>query len=383
MPTFSYKGLNSQGQMIHGTYVATHVDLVRNMLQSQNIIPLKIKETRSKKISLKRVFEKQDLCFLFHYLHQMMHAGLTLPDALESFLAYAPKNKLNFCMRDVLSEIQSGGNLYTSLMKRRTLFPAIIFPLLSNAHTQGTLTQTCAHIEKHLKWHMDMEKKTKSAFAYPIFLLIFSFLLMGAVIFWFAPHLLDLLNSMGIKSHNMSLRAILWLSRHTDFLIYGILTLLCFGLLISTGPVKSRFSSFLGYHTFLKGIYLEQIATLLESGLPLQTCLLELKEEYAHTQNNQLIQEIGVGKTLISGLSETKFLAPPLIHLLELGEKSTDLPSALRLVASFLTESYYLAIEKLIFWTQPVLLLMIGLIFIGILHATLFPLYESFSLLHF
>ena len=212
------------------------------------------------------------------------------------------------------------------------------------------------------------------------------------------PHLENYLELLGVKEKPLALQSLIALTKGIQDYGYS----LCFILFSFVGTITlfCRFSvSFLkkiqgivfstpGLGKVKKGLLIGNFLQTLSILLGQKLDLLKSLEKAIDTVPNQLLQEklslvpdaLRRGDSLSKAFRETSLFSPFALRLIQLGEESGNLESLLEKIAKIELKNILKYLYSLLAWTQPLLIIIIGLVMIWIVTATVVPLYDSLAL---
>lgn len=400
MILFRYRALNSEGHYQTGDWFGTSSKALYSHLQKQNLQLISSKVVQKKPWYSFATFHTntQELIDFCIHMEQLDKVKMPLTESI-LLLASSVKNRsFKAILYDIHQSITEGFLLSEACSIHSRVFDSIFVQCLSVAEKTGTLGQAFQHLQRHLSWKKDQHTKLKQTLRYPLILSSILLLLMAFMVVFVTPHLEDYLEILGVKERPLALKALIALASTVQsygaviFLAFFILSTSCF-IFCKTSPaflkITQRFLFFIpGWGKIKKelliGNFLQTLSILLNQKLDL---LLSL-EKAIDTIPNQFLKEnlsfvphsIERGLLLSNAFRETAMFSPFVLRLTQLGEESGSLGYLLDQTAKIQLRNTLKQLHSLLAWTEPVLIIIIGIVMMWIVAATVVPLYDNLAL---
>jgi MSHA biogenesis protein MshG len=185
MPTFSYKGRNSTGQLVEGVLEGASSGAVADLLLGQGLTPVAIHETKAKAGASKKSasagmnitlikpkVEHVDLLLFSRQLHTLLKAGVPIMRALGGL----QESAINPAMRDVIASIreglEGGRELSQALARHPRVFSPFYISMVRVGEATGLLEEIFFRLFEHMEFERYMREQVKSALRYPMFVVI-------------------------------------------------------------------------------------------------------------------------------------------------------------------------------------------------------------------
>lgn len=112
------------------------------------------------------------------------------------------------------------------------------------------------------------------------------------------------------------------------------------------------------------------LGSMLDSGLTMLNALEVVKSVLQNRQAEQIMDDVKTqvrrGRNLSEPLRESGMFPPMLVHMVELGQRSGELPAMLLRTADTYDEEVNMAVDALVSLLEPVIILVMG-VFVGFL----------------
>ena len=183
MTTFVYKGLDSTGGTVEGRISATDRLDAQRQLESQNIAPFELNESKPEdRVYERRKARPQDRYRFMRQLGVLLNAGTDLLTAFETIGSEEPCRELAFQARKIRSALRAGDRLSAAMRRNLDGFPDYVPKLVELGELTGELPKSFADIARQMELDIKSAAEVRNALAYPSFLAVMGIL---AVIFIF------------------------------------------------------------------------------------------------------------------------------------------------------------------------------------------------------
>lgn len=400
MTKYIYEAYNKKNKIVHGEYESISKESMVDYLVKKGLTPVLIKsisETKKKQDFLSiQLFEKitsVDIMFLVRNLSTTVKAGLSI---IESFdvLIKDTKNKL---MKKILERIQSivqnGQPLSVGFEAYKNLFPPIFIGMIKAGEVSGQLDKMLKELSLYLSKEYALKNKVRSAFVYPIILLVASTIVVTLMLIFVLPKL--------TKSFAASEVSLPWITKFFLFISNALtwsftLDLAVLALLVGffiyfkkTRVGKKILFSIIS-RTPVAGDLIKKIAivrfsrtfgNLIGSGLSVTEALdisaTSINNSAYTNAIKKTIEDVRSGIPISESFGNHQDLFPNLlISLISVGERTGSLQEILITFADFYEEEVDNNLKELTSYLEPVLLLIMGLMIGAIAVSIILPIYQ-------
>jgi len=394
MPLYSYKATDKSGTVIEETIQAANRQDVANVLKSDDLNVLTVKNLSSGNLTLfggkVSVAEKAVFC---RFLGTMLRSGLSLHEAVQ-ILGKESKNKK---MQEILSSIafqtRKGQSLSVTLSKHKDVFDPVFLTMVKAGEESGTLDKSFDYLSKQLMARHELMQKIKGSLMYPavvitammgvgILMVVFVlpqissvFLKMNIDMPWTTKLILNFGDFVG---HNVAL-----------FFISLFLFAVLVGVFFSVRSTKKMFFNLLAKIPVVKEImnqidvaqFARTLATLLQSGVPITEALNvssdSLSQPQLRHQAKGFSESVSKGKSLSDILGENKQVFPTImVQTIKTGEKTGTLEEVLKELADFYESEVEHQLKRITSLLEPVLMLVVGIIVGAMVIMIIAPIYS-------
>ncbi len=400
MSYFTYKAININGTIISGLVEAGDISAVYEDLAAKNFKILAVKKASnlaaklSNFLSSKKI-KRTDIIEYARNLSVMLKAGIPLLTALEDGMEGVENKTLRSVLTDIKSQVGLGTSFSEALAVHKRIFPDIFIRLAKVGESTGRLDESFSDVATHLQRIEDLNQAIKRALFYPIFTIITT---SGALAFWLVyvlPKIMNMFKDMGVKIPTLT-RVLMKVSSIVTSYWYLIVAGII-GIVILIQILRSREKTryyidlmllrlpivkLIVYNKLL-ALFAEQMRILVAAGLMIDRAFdivasvvgnSVLKKAIAASQ-----ESISLGSRISDALKEHKIFPLMIVRMVNIGETSGNLDEQF----SFLSEYYIKKLddisEKLSKMIEPVLITIVGIIFIIMIMAILLPVYDLVS----
>jgi len=348
-----------------------------------------------KKFSLfgkvKKIPEKHFLVFIQEFL-ALIKAGIPIYNGLSILIKRVENRKLKNVLSEIMEMIKEGKSLAEAFKEFSDYFPPIFPGILYAGEKSGDLAGVLGNYLNYQKVMFSTKKKVKSAFVYPIFLILVAAFAIGIIVYVVLPRFSDFYAGFGAQLPLIT-RVVVsvskWIASHVFleiFTVFGLIALLRYFF----GTEKGRFfyEKMLLKLPVVKNIWKKYVtsqfsrtlAILLEGGTPavnaLETLAYSNPSKILSANLEKSIKMVRDGKSLSDALNETGFFDGVTLDMLKIGEETGSLPVMLKQSAEFEEEELNTALANITSLVAPVVLLLMGVIIAFILISMYLPLFE-------
>ena len=396
MSSFRFEASDSTGRIEKGLVEADSAAAARSALRARGLIPLAVDDlTTSSKPSARRVRRRisdGELALVTRQLSSFLAAGLPVAQALGATIDQADEPAVREVFAAVRSDVYAGHRLAEALAQFPREFPEVYRATVAAGEETGALAGVMERLALFLEERQALRGKIAAAFIYPAVVTLVAFAIVIFLMTYVVPQVVEVFRQ--------SRQALPWPTR---FLL-GLSELVrVAGIWVALAAVAGVFglrawlrvpARRLAWHgmllrlplfgRILRGIdtarFASTLAILTGAGVPLLRALEAARATLANAvlalAVGQIIEAVREGNTLSGSLARSKVFPPVLVHLAASGESTGQLSTQLERAAINLSreaERRALALSTLL---EPLLILAMGAIVLGIVLAVLMPIIE-------
>lgn len=388
MASFTYDGMNRQGQNVHGEVVADNSSAAMDKLREAGIIVTDIKEKviNEKKKSGGKKVSIQDVAVFSRQMAAMISAGVPVTRALATLAKQTTNPTLSAAIVDISENVESGMPLSDAFALYPKIFDDLFVAMIATGEVGGILEQSLISLANQLQKNKALKDNIKSAVSYPKNIGIFAIILLIAMLAFMVPifqkmipsgtELNGLTQFIFNASNSLRTQWYLWI------LVAAVI------IVALRFIIKSKFAHAFWeknkLHMPLLGDFITKmvvarfcrtLATLLSGGVTaveaLQSAGPTSGSDLIRDAVNDAISDIEEGKSISDSLDKSGLFPPMVTGMIAIGEEAGTLPELLDKVAEFYEEDVETTSRNLGSIIEPIALIGIG----GLVGAMLISLY--------
>lgn len=168
MAVYDYTAKDENGETLVGTYDdIDSVALLCQELEKMGYVLVKARRHKNATPSRRRIKQSEVVTFIYKFA-EMYSAGLSITRSLEVLEEQSYNPAFGCIVADIRQNIEGGSSLEKAFGNHREIFSDFFCGMLEAGETGGKLTESLEMSAVYLEKQMDMKRKVKSAFTYPV-----------------------------------------------------------------------------------------------------------------------------------------------------------------------------------------------------------------------
>jgi general secretion pathway protein F len=403
MPRYRFEALTYAGKSERGSVEAESTRVVRQTLMAKQLVPVTIElETEwsqkpfwTKWLSQNKPLSRADLAVITKQVAILVRSGVQIDEALTVLAEETSQAHVKTVLQAVVSELRAGLPLSRAIAGQPQSFDPLYQGVVGAAEQSGKMGQVLTQLAEFLEKRQALKQKAMGALAYPVMLTGVAFMIVLFLMTYVVPQIARVFQSSK-QALPFSTRFILALS---DFMVnwgWLLLAVIVAGFFygrraLAKEDIRLKFDRILlnlpllgplllGFET---ARFANTMAMLVSANVPILTALHSARSTLSNSVLRVAIDSTEIrlreGATLARALGSQGVFSPILIHLIRSGEASGKLGEMLKYGA----ENAELESEQKtkIFTSllEPLLILVMGLMVLGIVMAVMQPILEMNS----
>lgn len=398
MANFIYQASNNIGESIKGILVADDVEHLEKMLADQGLYLLQAQEKQAT-VSFTDRFRKsaEDSLLFTIQMATGLKSGLPLIEVIDDMMEEA-EGYFKKVLQDIKINVEAGNSLSDALRLYPNIFSEIYRVIVRTGEESGKIDQIFDYLVYLLEWEKDLKKQIKKAITPIIGILFMLAGLMVLVLTVVLPNFVGVFSSAGVQ---LPLPTLILLATGDFFTNYwwavlgGIIgTYVGFKVFRSTEAGGMMWDKFIlstpVIGTLVLKIAMSRFANfwkiLFSSGVDLARSL-EITSEVV---NNKKLEkgikdarnEIINGREMARAFKETQMFPSLVIRMINLGETTGNLESALGKVTQYYDREIPDAIEALLAGIKPVMMIFAAGLIVIVAMGIVLPFFGMMSAIH-
>lgn len=393
---FEYTARNpATGEKVKSQVEADNPKAAANAVKKAGLSPTKVDAAKDEGAFSgfnKRVKIKDKVLFS-RQLSTLINAGLPLSQSLRNVSAQTTNKHFKLIINDVITQVESGTAFSLALKRHPRVFDEVFVSLVAAGEASGTLDKSLERIANQKEKDAEILSKIRGAMVYPIIVL----LVMVAVVIFMVVQVIPAVEEVyaGLPGANLPLiTRIMVAIAHFTQKYWWIELLILGGAIFFT----TRWSRTIGGkraidrlkmrawpvgRLFMK-VYMARFTrvggTLIAASVPLIQMLeitgRAINNVHIEESLNKAAEQVKGGKALSDALTNDPNFLPLVPNMLKIGEESGSVEDMLSKTADYYEREVDNEIRAISTTIEPVLMIVMGLVAIGVVTAVLLPVYS-------
>ena len=393
MAAFEYVALDSRGRRKKGVREGDSRRQVRQALRDVGLTPLSVDIAEARARGSRSVFSRGmsalDQALFTRQMATMISAGLPVEEALDGVAGQIEKRRARAMIMTVRTRVREGHPLAAALGEFPSTFSDMYRSTVAAGEQSGHLDVVLENLADYTESSFESRRNVEMALFYPVVLLAFAVLIVGALLIYIVPDIVQVFEDTGgelpLLTRSMIalsdfLRSNLWmLAIGVGVTWYGLRRLLARPEIRLRWDRQKLSLPLLG--RIARGgnasRYANTLSILTSSGVP----LVEAMRIAAEVVSNQwlkrglgdAVRQVSEGSSLRVALESCGHFPPMFLHMVASGESSGELDTMLRKVARFQQSEIERLTTALVRVFEPTMMVIMGLVVVMIVLAILLP----------
>lgn len=389
MPVFVYQALQFGGGKTSGEIEAVSRQDAFTKLRAQNLQPFSLAArgaeaaaaAASVSSSGENILNRQQVLLFTEELCELLEAGLKLDRALQVIEQRQDKSSLSGVAASARQSLREGMTFSAALKKASPSFSELYCNMVKAGEASGTVSKILKRQVEFLTMMGDLQRRVTSALIYPSVIFSAGVALLIIFMTFLLPQLTALLGKTG-QSLPLATRVLIGTSEFFGAYWWVILIVLAAGILAfrhytSTGDGRAWwdraklqlpiFGPLLRMRFYAQ--FTQTLSTLLNNDVSLMQSMQLIRNATPNVYLQSLLEKISDnvqdGAQLSRAIQRIQFFPPTMIDIIQVGETTGDLGSALERSAKNYDKQLSVVIERVTALIQPMVILMVAL-FVGL-----------------
>ncbi len=408
MPSFSYTARDRKGLVQVGQLDALSEDEVVAILQNRGLFVTSISRKDSRQGASQLQFRSSsgqrrmhggvkvdDQVLLCQQLATLVEAGVPLLKSLQVVSAQVESRALLIALEEVRRDVEAGSTFKDALGKHPKIFSNLWLNLVGTGEAGGHLSQSLNQLAHHFESAQHLQNETRTALTYPMFLGVAAVGVMALFMYFIIPKFSTVFASMNMELPTLT-RIVLGASRAAQKYVVAIVlgsaaSVFLIQRFLSTEagkwfmdrlvlqiPLFKKLFTYVQLAEFSRGL-----ATLLDSGVPLLSCLEILEHSATNKVYGQAIglvrEAVKEGKSMAATLGETGLFPPMTVQMAMVGEEVGELAKMVARIAKYYEERLETFISRLTRLFEPIAIVVMGAVVLVIVLSIFLPIFKMAS----
>ncbi len=402
MPLYSYKGLGPDGKEVKNTVNAESESQAKQKIKSLGVMIISIKEQKANSakdttsVSLSSGVKIEDLSLMTRQLATLLKAKIQIVEALSALVDQTENPQLKVMLAEVRQKVNEGSSLANAFGEYPRVFDNVFVNMVDAGEASGTLEIVLLRLAEFTENRVKLSNKIKSAMTYPLIMVIFGAIMMGAIFSFVIPKITKILISQKVALPLPTRIAIAISDGVKNYWWLMILAVVVGGYLflkyIKTKNGKRKWHAALLKMPIIKDIvtminvsrFCSTLSTLLSSGVPILAAMRIVGNIITNVHMFEVVEKsrinVSEGGSIADPLAESGLFPTMMTHMLKLGEKSGEVEEMLSIVAENYEEELDTKLGRLTTILEPLMLIGMGLAVLFIVFSVIMPMMQMGNL---
>jgi type IV pilus assembly protein PilC len=407
MPTFTYKGLKSDGGAVAAEITAADERAAARQLRSQGITvqSLAAKGGAAGAFDLANLpvvgsllggVRSRDVSVFTRQFATMISAGLPLVQCLQALGQQAERKRFQDVIARVAADVEGGATLSEAMSRHPKVFDELYVNLVHVGEIGGVLDSMLARLAIYMEKSEALKHRVRTALVYPILVITVALGVVTFLLIFIIPIFTRFYDQAGVPLPPPT-QFVVGLSRFVVTYWYGLLIgaaaiIVGFRWWYKTEAGRLTVDRFL-LRAPIFGVLLRKIAVarftrtlsaLISGGVP----ILDALRITAKTAGNRIVENavmdarerVTAGQTLAEPLRQSKVFPAMVVQMVSVGEQTGALDNMLGKVADYYEDEVDVAVSGLTSLLEPIMIVFLGIVVGGIVISMYLPIFQVITL---
>jgi len=390
---YKYKAKDENGRTVSGTMAAMDEVDLQNRLKEEKKYLISVREEVNE-VHIKRL-KANVIAEFARNIGELVGSGVTLVRALKIISedeSVKPKHREVYAA--ILKQVRSGVSLSDAMQAQGDAFPPLLINMYRSSESTGNLDVISLQMATYYEKEHRLNAKIKSSMTYPKILSALIVVVVAVIMGFVIPQFESLFAQMGELP--LPTRVLLAISGFVKtkwylLILFAIIIFILIKLLMAI-PMVHYFMSFLEVKmpvigklrkTIYTARFARTLASLYSAGIPIMQCITiartTIGNAYIEKQFDQLLADIRNGENLSEAVSKVDGFMKKLSSTIMVGEETGAMDKMLASIANQLEYDSEIALNKMVSYLEPVMIVVMAVIVGFIIIAVIQPIYGSYE----
>ena len=390
---YKYRAQDEAGKTITGVMQAQdELDLHERLKQDKKYL-IQAKAQSDKK-NIKRLKSNVVSDFAKN-IGELLGAGVTLVKALKIISedeSIKPKEREIY--GGLLKQVRSGVSLSEAMASSGDAFPSLFINMIKSAENSGSMDKVALQMASHYEKDYRLKQKVKSSMTYPKILCVLIVVVVAIIMGYVIPQFQDLFAQM--QTLPVSTTILLGISNFVKnkwyvIIIIAVIIYIAFRIIFAIPAVKyikDKLELKLPVIGKLRRViytarFARTLSSLYSAGISIINCLQiarnTIGNSYIEKQFDKVIADVRGGSNLSESIDKVDGFTKKLSSSIMVGEETGALDTMLVSIANQMEYDAELAMNKLVSYLEPAMIVVMALIVGFIIISVIQPIYGSYQ----
>ncbi|MGA2506135.1 MAG: type II secretion system F family protein [Chitinispirillaceae bacterium] len=335
----------------------------------------------------------KDISAFTRQFASMNSSAIPLVQSLGAIAKQTENRRLREAVNKILSDVQSGISLAEAFSKQPKIFNRLYCSMIRAGEAAGILPTILLRLADYQEKAVALQRRVMSAFAYPVLVGSVAVAAIIALMTFVVPTFSAMLSELGAQLP-LSTRIVIGISDIVKTWLLPVLAVVVVAVFLSMHQYRNNYR----FRIIVDGLRLRlplfgglqrksavsrfsrTFGALLIGGVPIADAL----EITSTTAGNRVLEQgflrtleaIRSGRPLAPPLDETGLFPPMVIQMIDVGERSGNLPEMLAKISDYYDMEVDSAVTALTSILEPVMIVVMGIVIAAVLISMYLPMFE-------
>ena len=407
MPTFTYKGVKTDGGAVAAEITAADERAAARQLRSQGITVQALAAKRAigggfdlASLPVIGTFlggvRSRDVSVFTRQFGTMISAGLPLVQCLQALGQQAERKSFQDIIARIAADVEGGSTLSEALARHPKVFDELYVNLVHVGEIGGVLDSMLARLAIYMEKSEALKHRVRTAMVYPILVVTVALGVVTFLLIFIIPIFTKFYEKAGVPLPAPT-QFVVGLSSFVVNYWWGLIggavgTFFAFRAWYKTEQGRLTVDRFL-LRAPIFGVLLRKIAVarftrtlsaLISGGVP----ILDALRITAKTAGNRIVENavlaarerVTAGQTLAEPLRQSKVFPAMVVQMVSVGEQTGALDNMLAKVADYYEDEVDVAVSGLTALLEPIMIVFLGIVVGGIVISMYLPIFQVITL---
>jgi type IV pilus assembly protein PilC len=407
MPTFTYKGMKSDGGAVAAEITAADERAAARQLRSQGITvqSLAAKRGAAAGIDLSSVpvvgslmsgIRSKDVSVFTRQFATMISAGLPLVQCLQALGQQAERKAFQDVIARIAGDVEGGATLSEAMARHPRVFDELYVNLVHVGEIGGVLDSMLARLAVYMEKSDALKHRVRTAMVYPILVISVAIGVVAFLLVFIIPIFTKFYDQAGVPLPPPT-QFVVSMSRFLVGYWWGVIGaavggFLAFRAWYRTDQGRVTVDRFV-LRAPIFGVLIRKIAVarftrtlsaLISGGVP----ILDALRITAKTAGNRIVENavmdarerVTAGQTLAEPLRQSRVFPAMVVQMISVGEQTGSLDNMLSKVADYYEDEVDVAVSGLTALLEPIMIVFLGVVVGGIVISMYLPIFQVITL---
>lgn len=405
MPVFLYTAVDpSTSKTVEGKIEAENMRAAKELLRGHGQIPTRLTpDTQS--LNLKDAIKKvpiletllgphvgmKEICMMSQQMSTLLNAGIPLIEGLFLLEQQSESKALKEILKKVRADVIAGDSYSAAISKYPKQFPPMYINMIRAGEVSGEMETVCARLAHLMEKMMALQAKIQGAMIYPAFTVVVIVAVIVVIMVVVVPEFQKMFSGFG-AALPLPTQILIELSHFTLSFWWAILTVVgtfTFWFNVfrkGTGkPLVDQWMLTIPLiGDLLRKVYVSRFVRTLAGTVGAGISLIEALGTSAATVDNYVLrvafdkarESLLQGGTLARPLEQTGAFPVMVVKMIGIAEETGQMEEMLNKSADYLDVEVDRAVETLTTMIEPIMIIVLGGILLGVALALYIPLFD-------